>query len=92
MTTNEWMTVAEVAEVLRCHPDTVRERIRDHSRRDAIPAELVSGSGHALRVHRSVAFPREQVVAVISDEQVDRALARMLARLAEFAAERRQVA
>jgi excisionase family DNA binding protein len=87
----EWMTVSEVAEVLRCHPDTVRERIRDRSRRDAIPAELVSGSGHALRVHRSVAFPREQVVAVISDEQIARVVRQTFLQMG-LLVERRQIA
>jgi hypothetical protein len=89
MSNAEWLTAAQVAEVIGCHPNTVKERIRDRSRRDAIPAELVCGEGHALRIHRSVAFPRQRVVAVISDEQVDRALARMLARLGMLADPRR---
>jgi hypothetical protein len=58
----EWLTVAEVAEVQRCHPDTVRERIRNRSRRDAIPDHLVAGAGHALRIHRSIAFPAEYAI------------------------------
>jgi BioD-like phosphotransacetylase family protein len=54
---HEWLYISEVAIILRVSPSTIRERIRDRSRADAIPETLINGEGHALRIHRSVAFP-----------------------------------
>jgi excisionase family DNA binding protein len=44
----EWLTVAEVAERLRCSEPTVRRRIRDGE----IPAVTLGGPGTAVRVPR----------------------------------------
>lgn len=90
MSNHEWLTCTEIARALRVNPSTVSERVRNRTRADAIPLHLISGAGHALRIHRSVAFPVTTTLtpliprltdderAAIADAAIERFVARLI--------------
>jgi hypothetical protein len=53
---SELLTVAEAAALVRCAESTIRERINDRTRADAIPLHLIDRGPRVIRIHRA-AFP-----------------------------------
>jgi hypothetical protein len=84
MSTPEWLTPTEVAEVQRLHPNTIRERVHE----GLYPANKVQRSpGGRIRIHRSVVYPETPATIThlpapgITDAQLDAALDRAIVRL-----------
>jgi hypothetical protein len=95
---DEMLTIAECAALMRCSETTIRERIHDRTRADAIPDDLIDRSPRCIRINRA-AFPmaaptpiRPAALPYGGRDDVDDRVARLVAKIRELQTENLQLA